>query len=238
MPVGLQACGRSRHRNRRRACTSTLRCTSSWLPSTSTGMFFACARSTHSSATGTIVPVTFDITATILVRGDNAASKASRSKLPSSRQSTNFSTAPCRSRKKCHGTMLEWCSMMVTPRSRRPVGCEGFEEGRRDEVGIASVDDLVKTISSTLPRAFNSRRAASALRPHRPRSPGWRAYGGRDAHIGVGVLLHPVHLVEHRPSAFAPTPRCRDKPGDGRGFVPRGSGNRRGSWPRGQRSLD
>ena len=83
-------------------------CTADWLPSTSTGMPRACA-ARQTSLMGTTVPVTFDMCtiATILVRSFKSASKASISKLPSSRIGAHLITAPERSRWKCHGTMLE-----------------------------------------------------------------------------------------------------------------------------------
>ncbi len=56
------------------------------------------------------------------------------------------STAPCRSRRKCHGTMLEWCSMMETTFSS-----PGWMSSRANVYAtrlIASVALRVKTISS------------------------------------------------------------------------------------------
>ncbi len=54
------------------------------------------------------------VTATSFVLGLIAASSASMSSEPSSRTSTHLSTAPWRSRRKCQGTMLEWCSITVS----------------------------------------------------------------------------------------------------------------------------
>ena len=51
------------------------------------------------------------VTATSLVRGPIAASTRSGSSEPSGSMSTHFSTTPCRSRRKCQGTMLAWCSI-------------------------------------------------------------------------------------------------------------------------------
>jgi len=66
------------------------------------------------SSAGVIPPVGFcgEVRTTILVRGDRSFSNSSMRKLPSSSTGANLSTAPCRSRRKCHGTMLEWCSMI------------------------------------------------------------------------------------------------------------------------------
>ena len=82
-------------------------CTAAWLPSTSTG---------HAQRPGRGAdrphvdhrPSTFDmwVTAISFVRGPTAASTRSGSSEPSGSISTHFSTTPCRSRRKCQGTML------------------------------------------------------------------------------------------------------------------------------------
>ena len=66
------------------------------------------------SFTGTSVPSMLDmcVIATILVRGVSSFSNSSIRKLPSSSTGAHLITAPWRSRRKCHGTMLEWCSMI------------------------------------------------------------------------------------------------------------------------------
>ena len=66
------------------------------------------------SFTGTKVPSMLDmcVIATILVRGVKSFSNSSMRKLPSSSTGAHLITAPWRSRRKCHGTMLEWCSMI------------------------------------------------------------------------------------------------------------------------------
>ena len=81
--------------------------TAAWLPSTSTGTPLAWAASVI-AFTSTTVPVTFDrwVIATSWVLGPIASITACGSRLPSWSQSTHFSTTPCRSRRKCQGTML------------------------------------------------------------------------------------------------------------------------------------
>jgi hypothetical protein len=88
-------------------------------------MFFACA-SAATAFTSTTVPSTFDmwVVAISLVRGVIARSKSSMLIEPSSATGTKTSLAPWRSRMKCHGTMLEWCSMIVsTISSPSPISC-------------------------------------------------------------------------------------------------------------------
>jgi hypothetical protein len=62
---------------------------------------------------GVTVPSAFDIwvIATSFVRGVRP-SRNPRWKRAESSTGTQTSFAPCRSRMKCHGTMLEWCSMI------------------------------------------------------------------------------------------------------------------------------
>ena len=106
---------------------------------------------------GVIVPSMFDmwVIATILVRGDSAASNSSSDRLPSSSQPTHFSTAPFRSRRKCQGTMLEWCSMMDrTISSPRPMWARPNEDATRF---TASVAERVNTISSVDPALRKAR---------------------------------------------------------------------------------
>ncbi len=95
------------------SCTSTGVWTAPWLPSTSTGMPRSWAMR-QTSFTGTTVPSTFDmwVIATIFVRGVSSFSNSSMRKLPSSATGAHLITAPRFSRRKFHGTMLEWCSMM------------------------------------------------------------------------------------------------------------------------------
>ena len=66
------------------------------------------------SSAGVTVPSTFDmwVIATILVRGVNSFSYSSTRKLPASSTGAHLITAPRRSRRKCQGTMFEWCSMI------------------------------------------------------------------------------------------------------------------------------
>ena len=82
-------------------------CTAAWLPSTSTGTPIARAAA-QMVFTSTTVPSTFDmcVTAISFVLGPTAASTRSGSSDPSGSISTHFSTTPCRSRRKCQGTML------------------------------------------------------------------------------------------------------------------------------------
>ena len=68
----------------------------------------ACASLT-TSFTGTTVPSAFDICiiATIRVRGVSSFSNSSSRKFPSSSMGAHLISAPWRSRRKCHGTILE-----------------------------------------------------------------------------------------------------------------------------------
>ena len=54
------------------------------------------------------------VTAMSFVRGPTAASTRSGSSEPSASISTHFSTTPCRSRRKCQGTILAWCSITLS----------------------------------------------------------------------------------------------------------------------------
>ncbi len=109
-----------------------------------------------------MVPSTFDmwVTATSFVFGPSRAAKASMSSEPSSLIGAHFSTAPRRSRRKCHGTMLEWCSISVTMIS---------SPGRIDRPTplatrlIASVPPLVQTMLSA-EGAFKKRATISRAR--------------------------------------------------------------------------
>jgi hypothetical protein len=94
-----------------------------------------------------MVPSTFDmcVMATILVRGESAASKSSMRNSPSGVTGTHLITAPFRSRWKCQGTMLEWCSMMEsTISSPSPITMPPKDWATRL---IASVAFLVKMMS-------------------------------------------------------------------------------------------
>ena len=132
--------------------------TIAWQPSTTTLAPTAWAAAAI-SLMGVTVPSTLDmwVMATIFVRGPSSALKASRSKEPSSRTGAHLMTAPLRSRRKCHGTMLEWCSMMEsTISSPAPM------DWPRDEATVlmAPVPERVKMISSML-SAFRNARAVS-----------------------------------------------------------------------------
>ena len=97
------------------ACTSTAKCTADCEPSTNVAIPRSRARA-QTSATGDTEPVTFDMwtIAIIFVRPVIAASNFSSENEPSSSTSTQTSFAPCRSRIRCQGTMLEWCSAIVS----------------------------------------------------------------------------------------------------------------------------
>ena len=117
------------------------------------------------SRTGTSVPSTFDmcVMATILVRGVNSRSNSSSSNSPLSEIGAHFSTAPLRSRWKCHGTMLEWCSMIDrTISSPSPMPARNESATRL----IAAVALRVKMISSALP-ALRKRRTVSRASSNR-----------------------------------------------------------------------
>ena len=66
------------------------------------------------SLMGTTVPSTFDmcVIATMRVRLVSSFSNSSIRNVPSSAIGAHLSTQPLRSRWKCQGTMLEWCSMI------------------------------------------------------------------------------------------------------------------------------
>jgi len=71
------------------------------------------------------------------------------SSAPSSPMRAHFSTAPWRSRRKCHGTMLAWCSISVST-----ISSPGLTSGARKLSATrlkASVPPWVRTISSRRP---------------------------------------------------------------------------------------
>ena len=87
------------------------------------------------------------VIATILVRGESSFSNSSIRKLPSSSTGAHLSTAPWRSRRKCQGTMLEWCSMIESTISSP--GLDALAPERvGDQVdglgGVAGEDDLFR----------------------------------------------------------------------------------------------
>jgi hypothetical protein len=95
--------------------------------------------------------------ATSLVRGDSSRSNSSSRNSPLSEIGAHLRTAPLRSRWKCHGTMLEWCSMTdSTISSPSPMPARKESATRL----MAAVAFLVKMISSTLP-ALRKRRVSS-----------------------------------------------------------------------------
>ncbi len=85
--------------------------------------------------------------AIILVRGVMSFSNSSSRNSPSSDTGAHFSTAPCRSRMKCQGTMLEWCSIMVS-RISSPAPILGRPKDEATRL-MASVALRVKMISSS-----------------------------------------------------------------------------------------
>ena len=99
------------------------------------------------SFAGTSVPSMFDIwvMATSLVRGVSSFSNSSMRKWPSSSTGAHLITAPWRSRRKCHGTMLEWCSMIEST-----ISSPGLDALAPERVGdeidrlgrVAGEDDL------------------------------------------------------------------------------------------------
>ena len=102
------------------------------------------------------------VSAIILVFGVIALMTSSAVMTPSSSQSTHLMTAPFCSRRKCQGTMLAWCSRIVSTISSPAWMCS---RPKLDATRlIASVADLVKTISSVVSALRNARtlsRAAS-----------------------------------------------------------------------------
>ncbi len=86
------------------------------------------------------------VIATSLVRGVRSFSNSSMRKLPSSSTGAHLITAPWRSRRKCHGTMLEWCSMIESTISS-PALMRSRRERIGDEIdrlgGVAGEDDFL-----------------------------------------------------------------------------------------------
>ncbi len=177
------------------SCTSTARCTAPWLPSTSTGMPRACASLT-TSLTGTMVPSAFDIwvMATSLVRGVSSFSNSSIRKLPSSSTGAHLITAPCRSRRKCHGTMLEWCSMIESTISSPSliIGSPPNDDATRL---IASVALRVKMISSLRFGVEELRDLVARALIGFGRGIGEIMQAAM--HVGVFGLVRLLHAVEH-----------------------------------------
>ena len=108
-----------------------------------------------------------------------AASRTRRCrKLPSSSTGAHLITAPWRSRRKCHGTMLEWCSMIEST-----ISSPGLMRSRAERIGdeidrlggVAGEDDLFGA-AGVEERAHRLARALVGLR-----SPRWRDSAGRDA---------------------------------------------------------
>ena len=95
-----------------------------------------------------MVPSAFDmwVIATILVRSVSSFSNSSIRKLPSSSTGAHLITAPWRSRRKCQGTMLEWCSMIESTISS-PARDAFAPERIGDQIdrlgGVAREDDLL-----------------------------------------------------------------------------------------------
>ena len=164
-------------------------------PSTSTGTPCAWAMRMI-SLIGVTVPSTFDmwVMATILVRGVISFSNSSRRKLPSSSTGAHLITAPLRSRRKCQGTMLEWCSMIErmisspSPIAMRPKRIRHQVVGLRGRLGEDDLVDRpgVEELAHGLARALE----------------GFRRRVGHEvqAAMDVGVArLHGVHHgVDHR----------------------------------------
>ena len=111
------------------------------------------------SLTGTTVPSTFDmcVTATIRVRGPMRCSNSSSRNSPESEMGAHLMTQPLRSRRKCQGTMLEWCSMMESTISSPSLKSMPNELATRL---TPSVRLRVKTISSVV-GALRKRRTVS-----------------------------------------------------------------------------
>ena len=136
-----------------------------WLPSTRTGMPRAWARA-MTSLIGTMVPIAFEtwVMATRRVLGPSSASNSSSRKLPSSSMGAMRNSMPMRSRSRCQGTMLEWCS-----RAEMTTSSPAFMKARPKQSAIrlsASVALRVNTIWSDEPalmkRATFSRPASKA----------------------------------------------------------------------------
>ena len=195
-------------------------CTADWLPSTSTGTLCACAMRTI-SLSGVTVPSTFDmcVMATILVCWLNSCSNLSSWNSPSSVIGAHFSTAPRRSRWKCQGTMLEWCSMMermISSFSPRIHAAERAGHQVDGFGGVAGEDDLVD--AGRIEEAAHGLARVLVLG------------GGRVGEIvqpamdvGVFHLVGVLDGLQHRRSASAPRRRCRDRRAACR--RPRGTGS-------------
>ncbi len=148
------------------------------------------------------------VIATILVRGVSSFSNSSIRKLPSSSTGAQLITAPWRSRRKCHGTMLEWCSMIESTISSP--ACDALAPERiGDEIdrlgGVAGEDDLLAA-RGVEEAAHRLARALVA-----PRSRRWRGSAARDARWRIRTCRRD-RAGRAQPSASAPTPHCRDRP--------------------------
>ena len=148
------------------------------------------------AATSTTVPSTFDmwVTATSFVRGPMASSTRSGSSEPSGSMSTHFSTTPCRSRRKCQGTMLAWCSI-----TESTISSPSFEPRRRP--GVADEVDAHRRAGGEddLLRAPGAEEAGDGG-PRRLVLLGREVREIVQAAVDVGVLLGigPRHRVDHR----------------------------------------
>ena len=164
------------------------------------------------------------VIATILVRGVNSFSNSSIRKLPSSSTGAHLITAPWRSRRKCQGTMLEWCSMIESTISS-PAFDAFAPEGIGDEVdrlgGVAGEDDLLGA-AGVEEAAHLLARVLVGL----GRGIGEIVQAAMD--VGVFVACRRAGCDRAPPSASAPRPRCRDRPAACRRPAWRGSGNPRG----------
>jgi hypothetical protein len=99
-------------------------------------------------------------TETSLVRSLTRVESRDSSSRPSSVMPNQRSTAPVRSHSSCHGTMLEWCSIseitISSPGPSRNRGSAAVAENVRATRLMASVEFLVKTISSGLAAPMNA----------------------------------------------------------------------------------
>ena len=129
------------------------------------------------SATGAMLPVTFDTcaNATTRVRGPTAAARSSIDHSPRSSTGTQRSVAPVRAASRCHGMRFAWCSASVTSTSspgrsanRSPPSPSDASDIPSATTFSASVAFSVHTISFG---AAPTKAATSRGRPRRPSSP-------------------------------------------------------------------
>ena len=99
--------------------------------------------------------------ATTLVRGPISFSPASTSMAPSSRTGMKRSTTPLRSRSKCQGTMLAWCSSSDSKISSPAFSSRPSEAATRLIASVAPLVNTTWSVEGALTKRATLARAAS-----------------------------------------------------------------------------